>query len=383
MMNPSSAKRKDSAAAMSTVPRESHDQPAHQKRPRRKVQTSMGEYRMKDVLEKKRFYPPEELNSLEKIVRLPQLFTQDHEEEMKERRPYERFVKTAKLKEIREVAKSMDTSSVVLPQNYKYSSCEKYNDIQQVRDKLRRNQIDHLNFDSYLESEEGSRYNHLVYQRNEVTYQKPPESKSKTHTQIFKGKEKYKKFRSGSQPTILEDEEFVLKSPDSGKSEKKKPKQRDDEKLDDLPAQNVYEYLIKNGVHMMNFRKIGFESLTGSQSDNLAQSRDKEQEKYYQQHLQAIKNLKSKNLYQQFRNILKQMETNEIKIDERKRPLIAHFVQEMYSRNFLPINYQGSFRDVIKEINFKLDQGYKFYPKEGDEKPKPPQGQSPPPEENS
>lgn len=62
-------------------------------------------------------------------MKLPQLFNQDHEEEMTRRRPYEKFVKTAKLKEIREVAKSMDTSSVVIPQNYKYSSCEKDNDI--------------------------------------------------------------------------------------------------------------------------------------------------------------------------------------------------------------------------------------------------------------
>ena len=56
--------------------------------------------------------------------------------------------------------------TVVIPQNYNYHTDEKFNSIQTIRDKLRKNKIDHLNFDPIFESGEGLKYYHDLYQRN-------------------------------------------------------------------------------------------------------------------------------------------------------------------------------------------------------------------------
>ena len=46
---------------------------------------------------------------------------------------------------------------------------------------------------------------------------------------IFKGKEKYKNFRPGSQPIIKEDDEFFLKTNDSAKRVSNNPKRTGDD----------------------------------------------------------------------------------------------------------------------------------------------------------
>lgn len=64
----------------------------------------------------------------------------------------------------------MDLSGVNIPKHYKYHSDIRYNSIEIVRDKLRKNTIDHPNFDHHLESNNGIKYHYGVYQPNVETY---------------------------------------------------------------------------------------------------------------------------------------------------------------------------------------------------------------------
>lgn len=57
-----------------------------------------------------------------------------------------------------------------LPSNYKFTSDESYTNVDLVRDKLRRNFIDHKNFEPMYEAEEGQKYYGKVYQPNKDVY---------------------------------------------------------------------------------------------------------------------------------------------------------------------------------------------------------------------
>lgn len=60
-----------------------------------------------------------------------------------------------------------------IPQNIKYTSDIKYNDITQCRDRLRRNKIEHKNFEPKYECNEGNSYFYKLYRKNQETYEDP------------------------------------------------------------------------------------------------------------------------------------------------------------------------------------------------------------------
>lgn len=47
-----------------------------------------------------------------------------------------------------------------------FTNQQQYNDIYQIRERLRKNKIDHMGFEPILESKEGQKYYRGVYQPN-------------------------------------------------------------------------------------------------------------------------------------------------------------------------------------------------------------------------
>ena len=124
-----------------------------------------------------------------------------------EKRSYNRFVKeTVHLPTDLQHLDPALSCSVVVPRNYNYHGDEKFNSIQIVRDKLRRNKIDHLNFDAVLESSEGLKYHHTVYRQNQSTMQeKYKDNKFKLISEIIKEPLPfYKKERNHDGPNVID-----------------------------------------------------------------------------------------------------------------------------------------------------------------------------------
>eukprot|EP00356_Strombidium_inclinatum_P000117 CAMPEP_0170513400 /NCGR_PEP_ID=MMETSP0208-20121228/67378_1 /TAXON_ID=197538 /ORGANISM="Strombidium inclinatum, Strain S3" /LENGTH=116 /DNA_ID=CAMNT_0010797127 /DNA_START=221 /DNA_END=571 /DNA_ORIENTATION=+ len=88
-------------------------------------------------------------------------------------------VKPAKIQDFGEINPQMDSNSVILPRHFKFSSDEKYNSLEIVRDRLRKNKFMHKDFDPKLECEEGLKYHYNVYKMNEVTYMSPTKDPKK------------------------------------------------------------------------------------------------------------------------------------------------------------------------------------------------------------
>lgn len=82
-----------------------------------------------------------------------------------------------KVKEKRE----LPDISYRLPSSFKFTSDERYTDVDLVRDKLRMNLMDHKHFEPMLGAEEGQKYYGKIYQPNKDTYVsvKDPKAKNK------------------------------------------------------------------------------------------------------------------------------------------------------------------------------------------------------------
>jgi len=57
-----------------------------------------------------------------------------------------------------------------IPKELRFSSNTIATDIENVRNKMRRNKFDHLNFNSVLDNEEGQRYYRGIYEPNKTVY---------------------------------------------------------------------------------------------------------------------------------------------------------------------------------------------------------------------
>ena len=99
----------------------------------------------------------------------------------------------------------------------------KYNDIYQIRERLRRNRIDHIGYEPILEGKEGQKYYRGIYKPNQTTYQPLTSDKRKLIIQ---------KHIMGKH---AEFKEFRRPGPSKENSD-----------LPELQIENIYEFIEKN-----------------------------------------------------------------------------------------------------------------------------------------
>ena len=64
----------------------------------------------------------------------------------------------------------------MIPRHIKFTSDRSQRDVGKIREQLRKNKIEHMNFNPVLESEEGDMYFKGIYQANQCSEEVSPET---------------------------------------------------------------------------------------------------------------------------------------------------------------------------------------------------------------
>ena len=108
------------------------------------------------------------------------------------------------------------------PKDLMFTNQQQYNDIYQIRERLRKNKVDHMGYEPILESKEGQKYYRGVYEPNQTTFQ----------------------------PLTSDRRKLIIQKHIMGKhvefQDFQRPGPKQDSDLPELQIENLYEFIDKN-----------------------------------------------------------------------------------------------------------------------------------------